>query len=104
MPELPYGAPPVPATPIGDLRQWRLDVRCSRCRQHTVLGFEYLAQRYGRRVSVSEIVRRLRCRGFRGEARCGAKPSRVVLIEVFVHGKSAEKVREIVVVGGRGSR
>ena len=101
MPELPYGALPGAATPIGDLRQWRLDVRCGYCRQHSVLQLEYLAERYGRHVRISEIVRRLRCRGFRAEARCGAEPTRVALIEVLVHGKSVQKMREIVVVGGR---
>ena len=34
MPELAYGSMPVPATPIGDLTRWHLDVRCSRCRRH----------------------------------------------------------------------
>ena len=100
MPELPYGAPPVPGTPIGDLRRWRLEIRCGRCRRHTVFQLEHLAERYGRRVTIGEIIRRLRCRGFRGRDQCGANPSRVVLIEVYVYGKSVRKVREIVVFGG----
>jgi hypothetical protein len=36
----------------------------------------------------------------REKTKCGAKPSRVVLIEVYVYGKSVRKVREIVVFGG----
>jgi hypothetical protein len=47
---------------------------------------------------VIEIVRRLRCGGFRGENKCRAKPSRVNLVEASYYGKSWRKLREVVVV------
>jgi hypothetical protein len=50
------------------------------------------------RVAGMEVVRRLRCGGFRGENKCRAKPSRVNLVEVSHHGKSWRKLREVVVV------
>jgi hypothetical protein len=98
MPELPYGSLPVPATPVWQLKGWQLDIRCSRCRRHTVLPLSDLVDRYGPEVSVIEVVRRLRCGGFRAENKCRARPSLVRLIEVSYHGKSMRKLREVVVV------
>jgi hypothetical protein len=98
MPELPYGSLPVPATPVWQLKDWVLDIRCSRCRRHTVIRVSDLVDWYSPEVSVIEVVRRLRCGGFRGENKCRAKPSRVTLVEVSYHGKSWRKLREVVVV------
>jgi hypothetical protein len=98
MPELPYGSLPVPATPVWQLKGWVLDIRCSRCRRHTVLHVSDLVDQYSPEVSVSEVVRRLRCGSFRGDNKCRAKPSRVNLVEVSYHGKSWRKLREVVVV------
>src|SRR5277367_313545 len=95
VPELPYGSMPVPATPIGELRRWRLDIQCSRCRRHVMLRLEDLLVGHDRSVRIGEIVRRLRCDGYRGEGRCMAKPSRVTLAEVYRHGKSAHIARQI---------
>jgi len=81
-----------------------LDIRCSRCRRHTVLHVSDLVDRYSPEVSVTEVVRRLRCGGFRGEDKCRAKPSRVTLIEVSYHGKSWRKLREVVVVDVRATQ
>ena len=98
MPELPYGSAPVPATPVWQLKGWMLDIRCSRCRRHTVLHVSDLVDRYSPEASVIEVVRRLRCGGFWGDSKCHAKPSRVNPVEVSHHGKSWRKLREVVVV------
>jgi hypothetical protein len=100
MPELPVGSMPVPATPIGELRRWQLDIRCGRCRRRTVISMEVLIQRHGHQTRIASLIRRLRCSGFRGEQRCGGKPARVVLADVHIYGKSVRKVREVTVVGG----
>ena len=101
MPELPYGSLPVPATLIWRLKGWLLDIRCSRCRRHTVLGLSDMVDRYGPEISVIEVIRRLRCGGFRGDSKCRAKPSRVNLIEVSYYGSSWRKLREVVVADVR---
>ena len=98
MPELLYGSLPVPATPVWQFKGWVLDIRCSRCRRSTVLHVSDLVDRYRPEASAIEVVRRLRCGGFRGDNKCCAKPSRVNLVEVSYHGKSWRKLREIVVV------
>jgi hypothetical protein len=98
MPELAYGAMPVPATPIGALSQWQLDIRCSRCRRHVPLRILDLIEPYGQKIRIAEVVRRLRCGGLREGKLCGARPAQVVLIEV-AHGR---RVREITVIGHRG--
>ena len=95
MPELAYGAPPVPATPIGELTRWQLDVRCSRCRRHVPLPILDLIEPYGRQIRIGEVLRRLRCSGLRDGKPCHAQPAQVVLIEVA----AGRKVREIVVIG-----
>ena len=99
MPELPYGAAPVPATPIGDLMRWQLHVRCGRCRRDVVLMIAELTETYGEHIHTAEVVRKLRCDGTRGHARCGGRPSWVSLVQISAYGKSTRKVREMVVVG-----
>jgi hypothetical protein len=69
-----------------------------RCKRHTVLRVSDLADRYDSEVSVIEIVRQLRCGGFRGEDKCRAKPSRVNLVEVSYHESPRRKLRDVVVV------
>ena len=72
-----------------------LDIRSSRCRRHTVQHVSEPIHRYSPEVSVSEVVRRLRCGGFRGDNKCRARPSCVHLLEVSYHGKSWRKLREV---------
>lgn len=76
MPELAYGSAPVPATPIGDLRRWQLDIRCSHCRRHVPLPIADLIGPYDHRMKIAEVIRRLRCSGPRDCKRCRAIPSR----------------------------
>jgi hypothetical protein len=90
---------PVPGTPIGALKTWELDIQCSRCRRHVSLSVGELAARYPGKVSIGEVLRRLRCGGLRGGERCQAPPSRVKLAEVARHGKSMQKLREVTVMG-----
>jgi hypothetical protein len=77
-----------------------LDIRCGKCHRHVVLSVESLTKRFDQSARIIEVVRRLKCDGFRCSNRCGGKPSRVVLVEVHVYGKSMRKVREVTVVGG----
>lgn len=95
MPELSATAPPVPATPIGELKQWQIDIRCSGCRRYVTLRVEDLARRHGETLRIGPVIRSLRC----SDARCRARPSQVILAEVRHYGKSLRKVREIVVLG-----
>jgi hypothetical protein len=98
MPELPYGATPVPATPIGELKRWRLDIRCGKCREVKALPLEFVAERYGRDIRIADVIRRLRCARERHGGRCGAKPGFVALVEFSVYGSSVRNIREIVVI------
>ena len=95
MPELAYGAMPVPATPISELTQWQLDIRCSRCRRHVPLRIQDLIEPYGQKTRISEVLRRLRCSGLRDGNPCRARPAQVVLIEVV----GDRKLREVTVIG-----
>ena len=97
MPELAYGSLPVPATPIGELTRWHLDVRCSRCRRHVPLPIQDLVGPYGQKTRISDVLRRLRCGGLRDSKPCRARPAQVVLIEISNH----RKIREITVIGHR---
>ena len=47
MPELPYTALPTPTTPIGDLKSWRLILRCAKCNRGVVLALAGLAAKHG---------------------------------------------------------
>ena len=98
MPEPPFNADPVPATPIGDMKEWQLHIECGRCWRHVVLPLGSLAERFGGRMHVAEVVRRLRCTGFRGPGRCHGTPKRVTLVKVASRGKTAQVLREITVV------
>ncbi|HEY2614033.1 MAG TPA: hypothetical protein VGI94_24715, partial [Reyranella sp.] len=57
-----------------------------------------LAERVGGQMRIAEVVRRLRCDGFRGEERCRGTPKRVTLARVATYGKTTRTLREIVVV------
>lgn len=98
MPELPLNADPVPATPIGNMREWQLHIQCGRCWRHVVLPLSSLAERLGERMRVAEVIRRLRCDGFRGRERCRGTPKRVILVRFATYGKTIRKLREITVV------
>ena len=98
MPELAYGSLPVPATPIGEMRRWQLDVKCSRCRNHVPLPIQDLIEPYGHKIRIAEVVRRLRCSGLRDGKLCRARPAQVMLIKV----DGRRKVHEITVIGHRG--
>jgi hypothetical protein len=65
MPELAPGSMPVPATPISELQKWRLDIRCGKCHRHVVLSVESLTKRFDQSARIIEVVRRLKCDGFR---------------------------------------
>jgi hypothetical protein len=103
MPELPYGAMPVPATPIGELTKWHLEIHCGRCRRRRSLRLDHLAERLGRDARVMDVLRRLTCSRRSDNGPCGGKPARVVLIELHIHGKSTRKGRSVVVVDNPGS-
>jgi hypothetical protein len=77
MPELPYGSLPVPATPVWQLKGWLLDIRCSRCRRHTVLHVGDLVDQYSSEASVIEVVRRVRCGGLRWTPSVGQESVRL---------------------------
>ena len=98
MPEQPHNAEPTPATPIGGMQDWQLHIQCALCRRHVVLPLDSIAERFSPRLRIIEVVRRLRCVGFRGGRRCGAAPKRVTLVKVATYGKSMRKVREIAVL------
>jgi hypothetical protein len=98
MPELPYAADPVPATPIGDMKDWQLHIRCARCGRHTVLPLDYVARRHGPRRRVIDVILRLQCNSFRGQEKCRGRPRRVTLVKVATYGKSVRTVREITVL------
>jgi hypothetical protein len=87
MPELPYTADPVPATPIGDMKDWQLQVRCARCGRHTVLALDYVARRHGLRRPVIDVTRHLQCNSFYGQEKCRGRPRLVTLVKVATYGK-----------------
>jgi hypothetical protein len=64
---------------------------------------EILVEKYGGDMHIAEVIRKLRCNGFRGQTRCHARPTEVSLMLVSNYGNSTRKLREIVVLG-RGSR
>jgi hypothetical protein len=50
--QFPYTALPTPATPIGDLKSWRLILRCARCFRKVVLALVDIAKRHGASLPV----------------------------------------------------
>jgi hypothetical protein len=98
VPEQPYNADPTPATPIGGMKDWQLHIQCRQCWRHVVLPLSSVAERLGGRVRIADVIRRLRCTGFRGHERCRGRPKRVTLVKVATYGKSTRKLREIVVL------
>ena len=97
MPELAYGSLPVPATPIGEMTRWQLDVKCSLCRRHVPLHLQDLIEPYGHKMRISEVVRRLRCSGQRDGKPCRARPAQVLLLKF----DGSRRVHEITVIGHR---
>lgn len=100
MPELPYTALPTPATPIGDLKSWRLILRCSRCNKKVVVALTDIAKTHGTGLPVWRAIDRLRCHRRLNGALCGGVPRRVVLAECDTYGKTTRITREVVVRGG----
>jgi hypothetical protein len=98
VPELPYTADPVPATPIGHMQNWQLHIQCARCRRHSKLSLDYLAQHYGSQRRVIDVILRLQCGNFRGSKKCRGRPGLVTLVRVAVYGKSVRPLRQITVV------
>jgi hypothetical protein len=98
VPELPFNADPVPATPIGDMTAWQLHIQCGRCRRHIVLPLSHLAACQGERTRIGAVIRRLRCDGIREEGRCRGRPRRVILVKVETYGKTTRRLRELHVV------
>jgi hypothetical protein len=98
MPDQPFNADPVPATPIGDMTAWQLHIQCGRCRRHIVLPLSHLVARHGKRTRIGAVIRRLRCDGVRGEERCHGRPKRVVLVKVETYGATTRRLRELHVV------
>lgn len=100
MPELPYTALPTPATPIGDLKSWRLVLRCARCNRKVVLALADIARTHGASLPVWRAIDRLRCHRQRDGTVCGGTPRSVVLAECDTYGKTTRVTREIVVRAG----
>jgi hypothetical protein len=98
MPELPHTADPVPATPIGDMKDWQLKIQCARCGRHTVLLLDDLARRCGPRRRVIDVIQHLQCASFRGQEKCRGRPRLVTLVKVATYGKSVRTVRQITVL------
>ena len=95
MPELPYTADPVPATPIGDMQSWQLRIQCARCGRQSVLPLDYVARRHGPRRRVIDVILRLQCSSFRGRGKYRGRPRLVRLVKVAIYGKSVRTVRQI---------
>jgi hypothetical protein len=100
MPELPYTALPTPATPIGDLKSWRLILRCTKCNKKVVLALTDIARTHGATLPVWRAIDRLRCHRRLNGTSCGGTPRRVVLAECETYGKTTRITREIVVRDG----
>jgi hypothetical protein len=97
---LPYTALPTPVTPIGDLKSWRLIIRCTKCNRKVVLALTDVARTHGTAVPVWRAIDRLRChRGLNGTL-CGGVPRRVVLAECDIYGQTTRITREVVVRDG----
>lgn len=99
MPELTYGSLPVPGTPLNELRRWQLDIRCSRCPRHVQISVTDLVARHPSNMRIGELLRRLRCGGFRDDERCNARPLRVKLVEISRYGKWVRRLRKVTALG-----
>ena len=95
MPELPYGAPPSPVTPIGGVEKWEFRIKCRGCRRKVVLRVADVIARRGPHLPIYQVVANLRCSGWTQSGTCGAQPASVMLVELDRHGKSARVLREI---------
>jgi hypothetical protein len=100
MPELPDGALPTPATPIGNLKSWRLILRCARCNKKVVLALSDIARTHGVALPVWRAIDRLRCHRRLNGTLCGGVPRHVVLADCDTYGKTTRVTREVVVRGG----
>jgi hypothetical protein len=100
MPELPYTALPTPATPIGDLKSWRLILRCAKCNRKVVVALMDIARTHGTGLPVWRAIDRLRCHRRLNGTPCGGVPRRVVLVECDTYGKTTRITREVVVRAG----
>ena len=98
MPEPSFDADPAPATPIGHLRTWILDIQCGQCRRHVVVPIPALIERYGEGVGGADLIRRLRCSGVSDGRVCTGAPKRVILAKISLYGSTHQRVREIVVI------
>jgi hypothetical protein len=106
MPELPYGAAPVPVTPLADVRHWQFRITCRKCRRKVVMQVADIIKRHGPKLPIYEAVARLRCNGWTPSGTCRARPAEVVLAEVYTYGKSTRVARQIDVLpaASRSSR
>ena len=95
MPELPYGTAPVPVTPLGDVKHWQFRVTCRKCRRQAVVPVADIIERHGPKLPIYEAVARLRCNGWTSSGTCRARPSGVVLAEVYRYGKSTRVARQL---------
>jgi hypothetical protein len=84
--------PTRPATPIGEMRNWHLEIHCGGCRRHVALQVGHLAELYGEKTRIGRVIERLRCSGFQRGEEFQAKPRQVTLVEVSGQGKSLRKV------------
>ena len=100
MPELPYTALPTPTTPIGDLKSWRLILRCTGCNRKAVIALADIARTHGTGLPVWRAIERLRCHRRLDGRLCGGIPRRVVLAECDTYGKTMRITREVVVRDG----
>src|SRR5260370_23829285 len=107
MPEARPNAAPTPLTALGELRGWRISIRCGKCGRRARVTAESLADHQGSDVRLWRVLGRLRCArplGIAGPARCGDKPSHVTAAEVRAHGKSITVLREVVLLDRERSR
>ena len=97
MPELPIGSLPIPATPIGELARWHLEIRCGKCRRQRSLMVASLAGRYGGDVRIIDVLRRLRCAVRTESGARGGAPAHVVMAETHVAGTMRHRLRALTV-------
>ena len=45
-----------------------------------------------------DVIRRLRCDGFRGAEKCRGRPKLVTLVKAMTYGKTTRKLRQITVL------